>query len=105
MDSCLQVLLSIPSIGSSEHGPDVSFYFRSHTLFEHIGTSILLQVVVTSLPGNTAQNSAACRSKPLMVITNHQLHAFHATLLLALQSLSCSLSSTDTPKNLIFTFS
>ena len=49
-----------------------------HIIFQrfpgHVSLRILLQVELTTLPGNTAQNGAAGSPQAFMAITDNQLH-------------------------------
>ena len=101
MDGSLQEHLGSLAVWGIEHRPDISCHLTPHRLAGNIGTGILLQVELATLPWDTAQNCPPGCPKSFVIIADHQLDAIRprsfSAFRKAFQWLSCSLNDTDTP--------
>jgi len=70
-----QVSICCGPIWCLEDGANIFCDFGLHLLAWHVGLSVLLQMKLTSLPGNASKNSQASCFQACVIIANDQLHS------------------------------
>jgi hypothetical protein len=81
----IQISFCRGTIRGIEDGTEDFSHFAAHSLPGHVGTGILLQVKLASLPGNTGKDGDPSGFQPLVGIADDELYAIQAPCYQALQ--------------------